>query len=210
MKQEFPGNSQNLVGAKKAKPTKAEKPDKIEPVITGDVIQKKRGLGRKFKDLIQSADFKGTAHYVAMEVIRPAAKNMLADSGNRAIERMVYGESSRGRPINTRSRTTYNSPVNRRSAMLPDQPPHSPRPSVRPQASDIILTSRAEAELVLDALRESVDKYEVASVADLHSLVGLPSPYVDNNWGWYNLDYADVRQVRDGYLLEMPSPEPIQ
>jgi hypothetical protein len=58
-------------------------------------------------------------------------------------------------------------------------------------------------------MTDIIDVYKVASVTDLHDLVGLPSTYVDNKWGWENLSYANVRQIREGYLLDLPPVEPI-
>ena len=86
-----------------------------------------------------------------------------------------------------RSRMTYNSPVNRNSQVrLPDQPPYPPARSSR-TSSDIILNSREEAELVVSTLVDIIDKYDVASVADFNTILGLPSSYVDNNWGWSSI-----------------------
>jgi len=92
--------------------------------------------------------------------------------------------------------------------MLPDQPPlHSPR---RPHnVHEIILISREDAETVLERLVDIIDKYDVASVADLHDLVGLPTTYVDNKWGWTNLAQVDIRQIREGFLIDLPSAEQI-
>lgn len=74
----------------------------------------------------------------------------------------------------------------------------------------MILVSRDEAQLVLDTLIDIIDTYEFASVADLYDLAGLPTTYVDNKWGWGSLQYAEVRQVREGYLLDLPNVEPIE
>lgn len=72
-----------------------------------------------------------------------------------------------------------------------------------------MLVSRDEAELVIERLSDILENYDVASVADLYDLVGLPTTYIDNKWGWTNLAYANVRQVREGYLIDLPQAEPI-
>lgn len=63
--------------------------------------------------------------------------------------------------------------------------------------------------MVLERLNDIIDRYEVASVADLHELVGLPTTHVDNKWGWENVRYAEVRQIREGFLLDLPPAMPI-
>ena len=116
----------------------------------------------------------------------------------------------RRRPINYGSRVQYNSPVRRDRAYLPDQAPARPLGrQVRRETNDLVLTSREEAELVLERLTDIIDKYGVASLADLYDLTGLPTSHVDNKWGWTYLNNTEIRQVRDGYLLDLPPVEEI-
>ena len=58
-------------------------------------------------------------------------------------------------------------------------------------------------------MNDIIDQFEVASVADLNDLVGFPTSYTDNKWGWIYLGDVQIRQVREGYLIDLPSPEPI-
>jgi hypothetical protein len=74
---------------------------------------------------------------------------------------------------------------------------------------EIVLNSRVEAEEVIDRLYDVVSRYESASVADLYELVGLSSTHTDHKWGWTDIRGAGVQRVRDGYLLDLPSPEPL-
>jgi len=213
---DFPSNSQNPVGDNKAK--KAEKPAKeeIQKVTVGVVVQRKKPLGARFKDLFVRGEFKGALHYIGSDVLMPAFKSMIVDATSKGVERVVFGESASRRRINREygaPRVQYNRAIDRpyrdRPGMLPDQPPHTPTRRRGSALNELILVSREEAELVVERLTDIIDKYEVASVADLHDLVGLPTTFVDNKWGWTNLRYVDVRQVREGYLIDLPSPEPI-
>ena len=74
---------------------------------------------------------------------------------------------------------------------------------------EIVLDQRAEAEEVIDRLYDVVSRYESATVADLYDLVGLPSTHTDHKWGWTDLRGAGVSRIRDGYLLDLPDPEPL-
>jgi hypothetical protein len=49
--------------------------------------------------------------------------------------------------------------------------------------------------------------YELVSISDLYSIVGLTASYIDNKWGWTDLNGSQVRRVRDGYVLELPKVE---
>lgn len=205
--------------AKKNKPE--PKPEKvIEKVVVGEVIVKKKSLGRKFKDLFIEADLRTVVRYVCSEVLLPAARNMIVDGASKGVERMMYGESavrrSRYGP-NSGPRITYNNPINRgyRDASYRDTtsrptPPSGGPGSARQNQDTIILSSREEAELVLERLNDIIDTYEVVSVADLNDLVGLPTTYINNNWGWIFLGDVQIQQIREGYLLNMPPAEPIK
>ena len=70
--------------------------------------------------------------------------------------------------------------------------------------SEIIFESRVEAQDALDKLRDRLDKYNTASVADLYSITGIDDNFKDNEWGWVNLDGSYVRRYRRGFVLDLP------
>lgn len=69
--------------------------------------------------------------------------------------------------------------------------------------------SRIECEMVLDQLIELISKYETATLRDLLTMVGENHSYTDEDWGWTDLRGGRVHRVRDGYLLDLPRPEPL-
>lgn len=206
---DFPGNSNKVTDKSTLQSQPEEK--KVEKVIQGGVKKRDKSLGRRFKQVIFGGDFKGAIMYVAGDVLLPAFKNMVVDATTRGMERFIYGDSSpRRRGIEPgRPRISYNAPVDRgyrRPTMLPDQPPLMQR---RREASEIVLTSREDADIVAERMLDIVDKYESASIADLYELIGIPSNHTDNKWGWTNLTSLEVRQIRDGYLIDLPPVEPL-
>ena len=88
---------------------------------------------------------------------------------------------------------------------------NNPRHSMgfKKKTSQIVLGSPEEANLVLKRLKEILEQYELVSMADLYDLVGLPTTYLDNKWGWSNLDGLEIRAVKEGYLLDFPELKPI-
>ena len=70
----------------------------------------------------------------------------------------------------------------------------------------VVLTDRREASNIIDKLQDIIDQYEVATVADLYSLVGLPSKYVDNDWGWDDIGAPRTVKVDGGFQLVLPDP----
>lgn len=204
----FPGNSQNPTGEpKQPKPEK-----KIEKVVTVDAVKRPSSLGRRMKTLFLGGEFKGATRYIVADVLLPALKNMIVDATSKGIERIVYGDTPRRRYDPGRPRVSYNNPISRyarQPGMLPDQPPLRQLVQRRQDAGEIILSSREDADMVIERLTDIIDKYEVVSVADLHELVGLPFSHIDNKWGWTTLNYANIRQIREGFLLDLPPVEAI-
>jgi hypothetical protein len=204
----FPSNSKNPVGDNGPKEEKV-----IEGVVTTEVIVRPKSLGRRLKGIFLGPNIKGAANYVLRDVLIPAAKNMFVDSVHGGAERMVYRDAPRRRFDPSRPRVRYDEasrydrPANR--GMLPDQPPLGGVPRRSRDVGDIILVSREEAERVIERLGDVIDMYKVASVADLYDILKLPHSYIDNKWGWQHLHYANVRQIREGYLLDLPPVEPL-
>jgi hypothetical protein len=196
-----------------------EKPEekKIEKVVTGEVVQKSKGIGRKFKSIFFGGDFKIAARYVSADVLLPALRNLFVDIAAKGADRLVYGDSAyrRGARPPYESRTQYNNPLYYRAdprersytPSVPDQAPRYRRE--KKQSHDFVLATRSEAEIVVEQLLDIIEKYEVVSLADLHALLGLPSGPIDNKWGWTYLNNITITQVRDGFLVEFPPLEEI-
>lgn len=211
--QDFPGNSHNPLGDNKKKEPEVKKKEVVK-IVAVDATLKPIPIHKKIKGIFFSGSARSASQFVFRDVLIPALKHMIAEGTSKGIDKMLYGESPRSRFGNSeisRSRFSYNNPIYRgdprERVMFPDQPPraitrHAP-------VGDIILTTRIDAENVIEELAKMIERYEVASVADLYELVGLPSAHTDNKWGWAQLKYANVRQTRDGYLIELPPAEAI-
>lgn len=204
---DYQGNS------KKSKEEASLPVKKVEKVVTGEVVVPKKSLGRKFKDLFIAVDLKTVVHHIGNDVLFPALRNMLYDGATEGVKRMIYGEQAiRRREFGGGQRITYNNPISRGYRNAPPlRPPAGalPQRSTRYDREEFILSSREEAALVLERMNDIIDSYEVASVADLNDLVGLQTSHTDNKWGWQFLGDVQIRQIREGYLLDLPPAEPI-
>lgn len=200
-----------------------EKPKKIITKVTiGEVIVPKKPLSKKFREvfgfkaIFGETDTRSVAEYVIVDVMIPAARNLIFDVLSEGLKRKMYGDSASRRYLpgsgsRVTSYTPYNRPVERRYSPLSNSYPQrsTPPPSSKHDRENFVLSSRQEAELVLERMNDIIDSYEVVSVADLNELVGLPTSHIDNKWGWTYLADVDIRQVREGYLINFPLPEPI-
>lgn len=211
MTTEFPGNSNKSREPEKATPEQKQ----IEKITKGEAIRRKKPLGKRFAETFIGGDAKSVWTYVALDVIVPATKDMLADAVSQAVERMIFGEvqstkrSGRRRGGNS-SYVSYNRySGNVRAASNVRRETLSRRARSSHDFDEIILQSRDEAAEVLDRLADLIEKYNAATVADLYDLVGITGNYTDNKWGWTGLAGASVTRIRNGYLLDLPRPEPL-
>lgn len=194
----------------KSKEPKVQKKAPIEKVVVGEVVVKKKTLGGKIKGVFAEADFRSVFRYVVSDVLIPAARNMIVDASTKGIERMMYGDRGYQQSrFMGGSRTMYsNSPITRTDYRHPStRPPMGSRP--RMGQNEFILASREEAQTVLERMNDILEMYEVVSVADLNELVGFPTSYTDQKWGWTFLADAIIRPVREGYMIDLRPPETI-
>lgn len=204
--EDFPPNS------KKSRDDKPEK--KLEKVVEGPVIGRKRSFTQKLKAVFIGGEAKTALSYIGYEVLLPALRNMVVDATTKGIERMIYGEAQPRRQGYTGgSRVQYNSPV-QRYGMRQNTQYNNPSSARGRRTNDyepmeLIFASRDEADMVLDTMMNIVDQYEMVSVADLHELAGLPANHTDNKWGWLSLRGTSVRQIRGGFIIDLPPVEPL-
>lgn len=204
-------------GNSKKEQDKREAPEKkiVEKVVITEVIQKPKGPGRKFKEVFFGGDAKHAAVFVASDVLLPALRNLIVDMVTKGAERLIFGESNyRRRPGGTNYGARYQYQGGTGYSYRPDPRDRLPlgRPGprqVRHEMNDIVIGTKEEAELVVERLTDILNQYEVASLADLYELLGLTPSHVDNKWGWTYLGSVQIRQIRQGYLLELPPLEEI-
>lgn len=206
---------ENYPSNKKAMPQKKEESKKVEKVITGDVVRRKKPLGKRFVETFTGGDAKTAGNHVLFDVMIPAAKDMLVDAVNQGIQQMLWGETRTTRP-RVGSRPSVGHVAYNRYKPSGVGPNRDPRPSLSREAraqhnfDEIILATRAEANEVIDQLFSLISQYEVASVADFYDMCDQERTYTDEKWGWYDLRGASVARIQSGYLLDLPRPEPIR
>lgn len=205
----LPGNSYMAKSSKKQKTE--ESPKNLEKVVSGEVIQKKKGFGSKLKETFGGDDARSVGSYIFFDVIIPAAKAMLADAASQGAERLLFGDS-RGRSRVSGGRGAGYTSYSRMYGRDNDRSSRrelSSRARATHDFDEIILQERGEAEEVLDQLTNLVDDYGHAKISDLYELVGITGSYIDDKWGWNDLSRASTSRVRQGYLLDLPKPIPL-
>ena len=209
---EFPGNS-NTDKMKKQKQEKDKPVKRVEKVVEGDVVQRKRSVRRRFQEALTGDDAQTVFATVIYEVAIPAFRDLVFEVIRTGAERSLYGDirpsrhSNRGLGRNntvnygsmSRSRGDYDYRNDQRDISLRARRNHD--------FGELIISTRGEAEEVIDRLVDLIDRFGLATVSDLYDLVGVTSNPTDEKWGWYNLASARAVRTRDGYLLDLPRTE---
>lgn len=202
---DIPANSHKAREAKEAaKEVEAKEP--IEKIIGGTATARKVPWYKRYARNIIADDATSIGDYIMTDIIIPAIRNLIGDAVKGSTDRILYGHS-RGRDRGgLAERGTLRTRYDKMSEIEP-RGRLSQSARARHDFDAIILGERQDAIDVVDALIGRVARYGAATVSDLYDYVGETGSYVDRNYGWTNLNGADVRQVRGGWLLDLPQPE---
>ena len=189
----------------------AEPREKLEKIIEGKVVTRKPPWYKRLARNMIAEDVPDLGDFVLMEIAIPAIKNFIRDMIVGGTDRALYGASRARRgpgmglsgSVST-IRTRYDQMATEPRRMM------SRESRARHDFDDIVLDSREEAVTVIEEMIALIDRFGVATVSDLYDLLGVTGSYADQRWGWRDLNQADVRQTRGGFLLDLPSPSPVR
>lgn len=191
--EQYPNNS---LTARENKPPEKDEKKEIRPVVQANVKVKKRS---KIAELFLPEDVDNIKSYILTDVIVPLIKNAIDDT----IHMALWG-STRRRDDSGGRRANYRSYFDRPSRDDRDRDRDRGRDTSDKASEEIIFDSRADAERVLEAMEELIDKYKLVSVADYYDLSGMTCSYTDNKYGWTSLRNAYVTRYGGGYIVKLP------
>lgn len=208
IKMNYPGNSHKVKEASLPK-------EEVKKIIKGGIVQKKLPLGRKFKESLFGGTLVAAGRYVVYDVLIPALQALVVDSIRGGSERLIYGEKVNPgiRRDGNRSYVNYQGySSNQGQGVIrrPQQPAQDLNRAVRHNFDMNILENKSDAEDVLSQLCGLIDQYGQASVGDMNTLLGITGDFTDQRWGWTNLSAAYVGRIREGYLISLPKPIPLE
>lgn len=184
---------------------------KIEKVIEGGAVQRKKPLGRRIAENFTGADAQSVGQYVLFEVVLPQIKDLIYDVGASALQRALFGERGGSKSYSSASRkghVAYNTIAS--AAVSKVSQNAKPAASASNEFGEIIVETRGEAQEVMDKIGNLIETYGMASVSDLKAAVGLTGSFTDESFGWMAMGGTDVRRVggqQPGFLLIFPRPE---
>lgn len=179
--------------------------EKLKPIVSSDaVVTTKTPLVKKIASRFIKTDATDIKSYLISEVIIPGLQNAILDS-----IAMMFGKSidSRDRDRRRGSRTDYRSSYkgtdySSRSKSR-DRDDDRYREDDKVDYRNIILRDRRDAEDIVNALYDTIDKDGQVTIAELLELVGESSEFTDLRWGWTSTRDIKVTRVRSGYLIDV-------
>ncbi len=202
----------NQIIISKSDPPEIRKTGKI---VKGAVRQlNSTGKTRKLSETPMGKHIMDALQFALHEVAIPAAKDMIYGMITGGGERLIYRDDdvrNRSGYSNSRRGNGYYSysslsDPNRTRRAERDIPPWEERTSRSSRdVNDIVVSTRDDAIEVLCELKDIIDSYGFATVANLKDLVGITERHTDHKWGWESIEGSTYRRVRDGgYLLILP------
>lgn len=197
--EDYPSNSYNS-----KKNNQAEKP-KVEKVITGTARTKQKSELRKFADDFVAEDLANVRIYIWKDVLVPSFKKAVSDIVTNGIDMLLYGEAGRSKHSSNASKVSYGSYYESGKRASSER-----RVSNGFDYDEIVFETRGQAEAVIDGMEDILRRYPVVTVGDLYDLAGVTTHnYMVNKYGWTDIRIAEAIRVRDGYIIKMPKPMPI-
>lgn len=185
---------------------------KMPQIVKQPGTVRKPTLGSKFKQAFTGDDVQSVGNYLFFDVIVPGAKNIIFDLLSEGARRVLFGTQGGGYGRGTghgapNRGTSYSRMYNgghSGSSSAPQQREISARARSTHNFQEIVFPTRAEAEEVRDSLIAYIDEYTSVTVADFYQASGISFSHVDSKHGWYSMADSNIRNVRDGYLIELP------
>lgn len=196
---------------------------KVERVVKGDVIVRKKSSLAKIRDMFIAEDADKVGNYILADVLVPSIKRAIVDIIKSSAD-MIFGTKGSQQNNNGGTRYIYGGSASYVSYGSSQQSKQNKEPSRYDQFSkwdfsyvefsklDSAEDNKKDADTVVRTMCDIIEAYKRASVADLCELLGgIPYDYTAHDYGWTNL--TSVVPIRipgsNGYYLRFPKVSPI-
>lgn len=154
------------------------------------------------------SDVGGIMNDILQDIVIPAVKAMVSEGFSNMLNMLLYGDEGAPRSSKSIGRSVGRVSYGSYYREAPKQSSRRRVAKVRGSnpTDDITFPDREDAAAVLSQIREIIDVYDVASVADFVVASGLSPKPQDQRQGWYTVDNVRIVRTNDGYILAMPRP----
>lgn len=184
---------------------------KVTKIVKKPVSVVKKGFFQKAKEALVSDDSSNIGTYILQDVLIPALKEAISDVVTNGIDILLYGESGKSHLANRKpgSRIQYSSLYDGANNHLKTGRRDIVSERTRIDYEQVVISTRPEAQSVLDQLQDMIDRYQIASIADLYDSLGITPRSTDHNYGWTDISSSTIIHVKNGWVLNMPKAMPI-
>ena len=194
-----------------------------EPIkMDGNIKIKKEGEGKKFLKLFFTGSFTEAVKYAFVSVFVPYAKDIICKTSTNAISFWVNGDKPAQQNVGP-NRISYSSnykPNNVSYYQNTSQPIPAKTVGVT-ELSNIVLPTRAWAEVILEKIKDSLNYYHVITVQEVYDYIietlqvnnvqcNFKIPYTANDYGWRDLTDAKIIPNGTGWSLYLPKVTPLK
>jgi hypothetical protein len=184
--------------------------DKPAKIIKGSTKEVKKSVGKKICEFFFEENGKSVLSWLFEDVVKPGIKDLMYDFVVNGARGAFYGTGRRSRSESTSSSYERSRYENRFKSNSSDRRTAN-KPQRRNGGWDIeeVFEEMRDAQDVLDAMRDRIDKFGSTTVGDFFDFIGKTIPsgqYTSADWGWDNLDDVSVRHNREGFYIDLPRP----
>lgn len=196
----------NSFKAKEEKKDKKERTEK-QAVVSKTPKTRKKSEIQKAAGLFISEDASTVKEHLIQDVVIPTAKDLIVNVITDAVNIIFWGSTRR--KSGSGSRIGYASRFDEvRDPRDRDRDRRRDRTAI--EYDDIIFDNRGDAEAVLANMDACLEQYGTVTVLDLFDFAGVTTHnYMADRYGWKNLSNAEVRRIRDGFIIDLPRAFPI-
>lgn len=176
---------------------------KPEPVVTGVIESKKKGVFKKLRDAFIIGTVDDVNKYVVDDVVIPLIKRGIGESIKGAVDIFFGtgrdGDKKRSRGYRASWEEYYEEP--RKNSSVYGRPY---------EFEPVIFETREDALSVLASMDEIMSRYHLVRVSDLYDLARIEvTRNTDNKYGWKDISSVDAIRIDKGWTLKMPKATPI-
>ena len=182
-------------------------------------VEKKEGIFTRLVRAFLPDDVVDVKSYIVSDVLVPGVKDLASDIAHGVIDAALYGDTRggyrRGRKKNNSGYIGYSSIFSSNVISLNDNSRKDDKDRTRhrtDRVQPIITQTRAQADEIISTLIEYIDQSPdgYVSIGDLYGALERDTDPNDFKWGWDSLGDAYVERIKEGYLVRLPKPKPIQ
>lgn len=184
--------------------SKEREREKIAPVVKKDkIVSTKKPLGRRLWDIFVGKDPKDIKDYLIKDVLIPGLKDTAIDT----LSMVLKGERISIGPRNSYERTSYSSIYRSKNSRKDREYDRKKRSEYESDEKvdyrNIVLDTEKDAKAIVDHMLDRIESTGTVSVAEFFDMLGLPSRFTDNDWGWDNVRDIGIKQVSNGWLIDV-------